>query len=288
MEDEQIESVEETATDGGEETVQSFQEVNSSMMADIEQLREENAKLRIVQESTGILMDPNTGSEYKKNAARNLLYSQGHSEEQIEEWVQIYDETPDLNPDNGDSDTLMDNLEFEHEDTIARQKSAELEEQINQMRARNLKDSMEKQISSAMDSHLDLKVLKEWITSTRKEEDLSPVFGNISENVRQSALENLRTKRNSHGKFDESWLDEAVKAAASKVAKDMLSVIGDPSKIGRVPETMGQSESISRRVPGELPKTKNKSYGEVEGQLRDWTSDQILRSLSSPGGDSKA
>ena len=182
----------------------------------------------------------------------------------------------------------MDNLEFEHEDTIARQKSVELEEQINQMRARNLKDSMEKQISSAMDSHSDLKVLKEWITSTRKEEDLNPVFGNISENVRQSALENLRTKRNSHGKFDEGWLDEAVKAAASKVAKDMLSVIGDTSKIGRVPETMGQSETLSRRVPVELPKTKDKSYGDVEGQLRDWTSDQILRSLSDPGGDSKA
>mgnify|MGYP003120591255 FL=1 len=288
-EEEQNEIVEDN-TGGGEAVAPVEPVVNEEMTADLERLREENEQLKVVQESTQILMDPQVGGEYKKDAARRLLTSQGHDPTQIEEWVQIYDESPTTEHtiDSDIEDIDMTELQPESEDLVAREKAQQLEEQLNQMRARNLKESMEKEISSAMTSHSDLKMLKEWITSTRNGEDLNPVFDNISENVRQSALENLRAKRNTHGKFDETWLDEAVKTAATKVAKDMLSVIGDTSKIGRVPETVGQTETLSRRKPVELPSSKGKSYGDVEGQLRDWTSDQILRSLSDPGGDSKA
>ena len=253
---------------------------------EFQRLREENERLQAMQENTRRMMDPGTSNSYKKEAARELLLDQGFNAEDVEEWIQVYDENFSA-PDQED-DVVTAGEEFNIEDAAARQKAAELEEQLNQIRARNLKESMEKQISSAMDSHNDLKVLKEWLNSTRSSEDLSPVFGNISENVRQSALENLRTKRNAEGRFDESWLEEAVNKAAAKVAKDMLTVIGDTSKIGRVSETAGQTETLSRRKPVELPDNKGKSFGEVEGQLRDWTTDQILRSLSDPGGDSKA
>ena len=253
---------------------------------EFQRLQAENERLQAMQENTRRLMDPATAPSYKKEAARSLLIAQGHDPADVEEWVQIYDESTQ----EALQETPMEDTEvtFDNEDPQARKMAAELEEQLNQIRARNLKESMEKQISSAMDSHNDLKVLKEWINSTRSSEDLSSVFSNISENVRQSALENLRTKRNMEGRFDESWLEEAVNKAAAKVAKDLLTVIGDPSKIGRVPETAGQTETLSRRKPVELPDNKGKSFGEVEGQLRDWTTDQILRSLSDPGGDSKA
>jgi hypothetical protein len=58
---------------------------------------------------------------------------------------------------------------------------------------------------------------------------------------------------NAAGTFDDSWLGEEVQKAANKVAKDMLTVIGDTSKIGRVPETAGQTETLYRKEPVELP-----------------------------------
>lgn len=271
-----------TDTSGGEETPQFDAE-------EFERLRAENEALRNSEQSMAVMLDPNADLTAKKNAARTVLLAQGYDPSHVEEWVGVYDEIDNYQEAPEEDNSMEDNsLDLDFEDPQARAKAAELESALNQMRARNLKESMEKQISSAMDSNNDLKILKEWMSSTRNGEDLSPVFSTLSENVRQNALENLRKRRDAEGRFDESWLDDAVNTAATKIAKDMLTVIGDPSKIGRVPETAGQTETLSRRKPVELPDTKGKSFGDVEGQLRDWTTDQILRSLADPGGDSKA
>jgi hypothetical protein len=256
---------EETPESGGEETPQYDPE-------EIERLRAENEALRGFESHMNVMMDVNASNLDKKNSARAVLLGQLEQQEQ-----------PQMTDDNDD---VFGALDFE--DPQARRKAQELEEQILQMRARNLKESMENRLSSAISSNADLKVLNEWIESARQGEDLSSVRSSISENVRRNALENLRKRRDMEGSFNEDWLDEAIQQAASKVAKDMLTVIGDTSKIGRVPETAGQTETLSRRKPVELPNTKGKSFGDVEAQLRDWTTDQILRSLSDPGGDSKA
>lgn len=156
------------------------------------------------------------------------------------------------------------------------------------LRAQILQQNMENSVSSALDSDPDGKILLGWIQNTREGEDLAKAKTNLAERVRAQALENLRNRRNMAGTFDDSWLGEEVQKAANKVAKDMLTVIGDPGKIGRVPETAGQTETLYRKDPVKLPDNKGKSFGDVEGQLRNWTTDQILRSLSDPGGDSKA
>ncbi len=143
-------------------------------------------------------------------------------------------------------------------------------------------------VSSSITDDADGKLLMEWVENNRSAEEVTSVKESLSERVRAQALENLRQRRNAAGTFDDSWLGEEVNKAANKVAKDMLTVIGDTSKIGRVPETAGQTEVLHRKEPVKVPDTKGKSFGDVEAQLRDWTSDQILRSLSDPGGDSKA
>jgi len=275
---------EETPESGGEETPQYDPE-------EIERLRAENEALRGFESHMNVMMDVNASNLDKKNSARAVLLGQGYEPQQVEEWLNIFDDVDQLEQQEqpqmtDDNDDVFGALDFE--DPQARRKAQELEDQILQMRARNLKESMENRLSSAISSNADLKVLNEWIESARQGEDLSSVRSSISENVRRNALENLRKRRDTEGSFNEDWLDEAIQQAASKVAKDMLTVIGDTGKIGRVPETAGQTETLYRKDPVKLPENKGKSFGDVEGQLRNWTTDQILRSLSDPGGDSKA
>jgi len=227
-------------------------------------------------EATSRLMNPDTDVEVKKRDAREILLSMNYAPEQVEEWVKIYDKEPQMTGNPQVSQPAYD------------PRTDSLNDQVLKMRAQMLQQNLENSLSSAIEGDSDGKVLMEWLNTTRTTEEASKARENIAERVRAQALENLRQRRNYAGSFDESWLGEEVQKAANKVAKDMLTVIGDTGKIGRVPETAGQTETLYRKDPVKLPDTKGKSFGDVEGQLRNWTTDQILRSLSNPGGDSKA
>lgn len=251
----------------------------------LEVLQAQNEKLHAFRDSTMRLMDPDVAMSSKKIDARNMLLEAGYDQQQVEEWVKVYDEEETLMDDN---EQTSEGSTPEMRDLEARQQAAKMQQEIDRIRAHNLKSQMESTISSAISSNEDSKILLDWIETTRSSDELSGAKDRITEQVRAKALENLRRRRDQAGTFDESWVADEVNKAATQVSKDMLTVIGDTSKIGRVSETAGQTETLSRRKPVELPDNKGKSFGEVEGQLRDWTTDQILRSLSDLGGDSKA
>ena len=251
----------------------------SDAQQNLETMQAQNAELHKFRESTMRLMDPDADPGAKKEDARSMLLSAGYSPDQVEEWIQVYDEQ---------EQPMAENSQQPMQDETARRDNARMQEEINRIRAQNLKTQMENEISSAVENNEDSKVLIDWIKSTRGDDALSSARERITEQVRANALENLRRRRDQSGTFEDSWVAEEVKKAATKVSQDMLTVIGDTSKIGRVSETAGQTETLSRRKPVELPDNKGKSFGDVEGQLRDWTTDQILRSLAEPGGDSKA
>ena len=237
-------------------------------MENYEQLKEYTEHLEGFREATGRLMNPETNSEVKKRDARQILLDMNYTPDQVDEWVQIYDQDPQMTNEPSPS--------YQTEDP----RTGELNSQVLKMRAEMLKQNLENSLSSAMEGEGDGKVLMDWLSSNRSEEDSKKAKDSVAERVRSQALENLRQRRNYAGSFEDSWVGEEVKKAANKVAADMLTVIGDTSKIGRVPETSGHTEALHRKPPVELPSSKGKTFGEVEGQLRDWTSDQLLRSLT--------
>lgn len=244
-----------------------------------QRLEEYARGLEDFREATGRLLNPETSAEVKKRDARQILLDMNYSPEQVDQWVQVYDQEPQNYPQDH---------EMPENTPVYDPRTDQINEQVTKMRAQMLQQNLENSLKSALDSDSDGKILLDWINNTRQGEDAAKTRENIAERIRTQTLENLRNRRNYAGSFDESWLGEELKKATNKVAKDMLTVIGDTSKIGRVPETAGQTETLYRKDPVKLPSTKGKSFGDVEGQLRDWTTDQILRSLSDPGGDSKA
>lgn len=245
-----------------------------------EQLKEYAEQLEGFKEATTRLMNPETNSEVKKRDARALLLDMNYSPEQVDEWVKIYDE--------GEAMPQDQQQPQQPEAPKHDPRTDEINDQVMKMRAQMLQQNLEKSLDGAINSDNDGKMLMDWIEANRQPEEVKQARESIAERVRTQALENLRQRRDYAGTFEDSWMGEEVQKAASKVAKDMLTVIGDTSKIGRVPETAGQTETLHRKEPVKLPDSKGKTFGEVEGQLRDWTSDQLLRSLSDPGGESKA
>ena len=246
-----------------------------------EGLQEYARELEGFRDATSRLMNPDTDVQVKKRDARQILLDMNYDPRQVDEWVKIYDQEA----------TMTQTPQPQQMAPAAPQpdpRTDALNEQVLQMRAQMLQQNLENSLSSSIESDTDGKMLMEWLNSNRQPEEIQQARESITERVRAQALENLRQRRNYAGTFEDSWVGEEVQKATNKVAKDMLTVIGDTSKIGRVPETAGQTETLYRKDPVKLPETKGKSFGDVEGQLRDWTSDQLLRSLSDPGGDSKA
>ena len=249
-----------------------------------EELQEYTKDLEGFRDATSRLMNPETDVEVKKRDARQILLDMNYDPRQVDEWVKVYDQeaTMPQQPQQPQNQPPAPAAPQPDPRTDA------LNEQVLQMRAQMLQQNLENSLSSSIENDTDGKMLLEWLNSNRQPEEIQQARESITERVRAQALENLRQRRNYAGSFEDSWVGEEVQKATNKVAKDMLTVIGDTSKIGRVPETAGQTETLYRKDPVKLPETKGKSFGDVEGQLRDWTSDQLLRSLSDPGGDSKA
>ena len=246
-------------------------------------MRENVENLEGFRDATMRLMNPDTDPEVKKRDAKSILLAPNYSPQQVEEWLKIYDEKPEMTEEQTPSEPIQEPLAQE-----ALQNSNRTNEELLRVRAQLLQQNMEKEVSTALDRASDGKVLMDWLNANREGTDLDAAKESLTERVRAQALENLRQRRNHAGSFEDAWVGEEVNKAATKVAKDMLTVIGDTSKIGRVSETAEQTENLYRKDPVKLPDTKGKSFGDVEGQLRDWTSDQLLRSLSDTGGDSKA
>tara|TARA_R110000868_G_scaffold188802_1_gene431617 strand:- start:5387 stop:6289 length:903 start_codon:yes stop_codon:yes gene_type:complete len=269
---------------GGEEFTAS--EI-AETMKNYEQLEEYARGLEGFKEATSRLMSPDTDSQVKKRDARQILLDMQYTPDQVDQWVKIYDQEPEM-----EERTPPSQQQYQQQQQQQRPqmdpRTDQLNDQVLKMRAQMLQQNLENSLSSSIGAEGDGKVLMDWLTTNRQPEDAAKARDSVAERVRSQALENLRQRRNYAGSFDDSWVDEEVKKATNKVAKDMLTVIGDTSKIGRVSETAGQNETLYRKEPVKLPNSSGKTFGEIEGQLRDWTSDQLLRSLADPGGDTKA
>ena len=199
-------------------------------MKNYEQLEEYARGLEGFKEATSRLMSPDTDAQVKKRDARQILLDMQYTPDQVDQWVKIYDQEPEM-----EERTPPSQQQYQH--------------QVLKMRAQMLQQNLENSLSSSIGAEGDGKVLMDWLTTNRQPEDAAKARDSVAERVRSQALENLRQRRNYAGTFDDSWVDEEVKKATNKVAKDMLTVIGDTSKIGRVSETAGQNETLYRKEP---------------------------------------
>lgn len=151
---------------------------------------------------------------------------------------------------------------------------------------KEMRTQMDTRISALLDSS------KELNTIVGK---LSPDASKAKETLRKDALlfakENLKGKqRENGGRLDPAWIDEAVKEAVAEVGTRYRTVIGDPSEIGRTPETVAEATRFLKTEPVKAPEfvPGKTSLTDIREQSRAWATDTIARAMAekAPGEES--
>jgi len=104
-------------------------------------------------------------------------------------------------------------------------------------------------------------------------------------------MQSLRDRRAAGENFNPAWFSEEAGKASQTVYDKFRSVIGDPDKIQRSPETATDSDSLFNKPPVETPVyEKGDSMGDINVKTREWTLDHLLRGAKegAAGGESKA
>ena len=163
----------------------------------------------------------------------------------------------------------------------AQNRAAVAEEEVRRIKAERLGTHMNDQITDAIDSVNDGRTLLGKLRELNGDEAAKNARAAIERDIRQTTLDMLRSRRDAAGTFNEAWVAEEARRATESVIAKYRSVIGDPNKLGRAPETASGSDYFASRKPVPAPKWKpGMRTGDVDGLLQDYNTDVLSRLAS--------
>jgi len=235
----------------------------------------------------------------RENAMRHLLSAEGYSPAQIENYIV---DSRELYEPSGEEryEERMDYPENEAQapapapapnvDEGARQQLEDMQRQNNQMQVDMLKTNLTNAMDKTMASNASIHTLMGKSKELAGEEGYASRVQGIKDEVQRIALDSMRQRRSRGEKFDKAWFDEETNKAADTVYQRIRSVIGDPDKIQRAPETASDAERFISKPPVATPQYEaGDNMGTVTDKSHDFTVDALSR-LSADlglGGDSK-
>jgi len=226
---------------------------------DLEYLRQDYGKLVAFRDATTKVMRPDVDPSVKEQAARQLLVDMGYRGEEVDQYVQDW-----MN--NQQGETVTDNTE----DVGGDEDDRSAEEVANAILARTMLGKLEE---------------------INGKEALSGARAAIERDIRQQTLDNLRARRTQAGVFEEAWINEESAKATQQVLAKYRSVIGDPNRLGRAPETDSGAGSIFNRPAVPAPRWKpGVTAGDMESALDAFNKDALSRLAAGldSGSDTRA
>lgn len=257
--------------------------------------KQEMETLSKFREAALTVMRQDVPSDMKTEAARQLLRDAGFPENEIDRQVGAWanggqededyemvdeNEDPEVGGDPGDEDDGDDeDVEVVARSIMDAQRRAEAaEEEVRRIKAERLGNFMDNQITGALDGVQDARTLVSKLRELNGDEAAKNARVAIERDIRQQTLDNLRMRRDASGTFNEAWVAEEAKRATESVVAKYRSVIGDPNKLGRAPETASGSDYFVSRKPVPAPKWKpGMKTGDIETQLNAYNSDVLSR-----------
>jgi hypothetical protein len=225
-------------------------------------------------------------------AAYEVLRGAGFSDEEARQYAQEYvdgDEGGDQEADVSEEAQIEQMMK---KSTRAAEERAEAAlRQTNELRLRLLKEQMDKNVVSAIDGNPEIVKMLETLDKTRGRDHAAGAWRALQEQVRETTLRNLYSRRDAEGgRFSEDWVaDEAAKAAKA-VAGNYRTVIGDIDGLGRSPETEGELEFLKSKPEVKAPEfQKGMDRGAVDKSVREFNVDALSRFAAdvSAGGETK-
>jgi hypothetical protein len=264
--------------------------------------REETARLKEYADNARILVAPGSASDgQREQAVRYLMSQEGYSPEDIDAYVswtsnlENQQEEPTANP----YEEVPPEGPLTEEQQYYQQEQARIMAEQEQQRISNLEDKqqrigaemMRKELDTAIEATVNSNDLIKKLLGVGGDEDASKREAIIRSEVESAVMSNLRKRRASGEHFDKKWFAEEAGQAAQSVYDKFRSVIGDPDKIQRAPETVAESENLFTKKPVAPPSyERGDDMGTLKDKVHDWTLDTLLRGAAedAAGGKTKA
>jgi DNA-directed RNA polymerase subunit F len=250
---------------------------------------QENKALQDYQQAASNLMKNQTEelTTQRESDLRYVMSYEGYTTEQIEQYVdqlksagQPMEQQP-TQPEQPQEDPRVNELN---------QRLSQVEERERQLRLEALQSKLDNAVSSVT-SQDSLSAISNAFKRVHGDEGHSERMKVIGEDVQRETLSQLRKVRSAGGEIDDSTIRTASETAAKSVAERYRTVIGDPDKLGRAPETASGQTQFYQKKPVELPKFEpgKDTTGTVYDKARKFAEDSLLDIAAdvSTGGNSK-
>ena len=224
-----------------------------------------------------MLMKQDVSNEDKEASVRYLMDAEGYSSSQIEEYVASL--KGEATPQEG-QETMQE--QPQQPDPLAQQNNqrlSELEASQKRMNADFLRDKMRASVDEIMSSNPKIKTLLEKGAEMNPEINQDERISNIRRQIEASMMDNIRGRKTRGENFNLSWFSDEGSKAADNIYDRISTVIGDPNKIGRAPETASSVESFfANNKPVEAPEYKSgDNMGSMDSAARDYNVDALSR-----------
>lgn len=251
---------------------------------DLEFMRNDYSKLVQFRDATSKVMRPDIDPGVKEQAARELLVGMGYKGDDVENYVSEWMESQ--NQEQGT--TRMSKNEDKNEETSAeevanailqaQQQSEQTSQELNRMKAEQLNSRMNTQIMMGLDYNKDAITMLSKLEEINGKEASFAAKMAFERDIREQSLNNLRARRSAAGTFEEAWVSEETAKATDQVLAKYRSVIGDPNKLGRAPETDSSTNAIFSRPAVQAPRWKPGTRpGDTETALDAYNKDALSR-----------
>ena len=252
----------------------------------LEYLRQDYSKLVSFRDATSKVMRPDVDPSVKEQAARQLLVDMGYQGQEVDnyvnDWMQSQqgatnvnenvDTTPEGDDDDGSAEQVANAI------MQAQQEAQSAREQLDRMRAEQLNGRMNSQIVVGLDLNRDARTMLSKLEEINGKEAVANARSAFERDIRQQAMDNLKARRAAAGTFEEAWVTEEAARATDQVLAKYRSVIGDPNRLGRAPETDSSASAFANRKPVSAPTWKpGMSTGDIETALNAYNTDALSR-----------
>ena len=254
---------------------------------DLEFMRNDYSKLVQFRDATSKVMRPDIDPGVKEQAARELLVGMGYKGDDVEnyvsEWMESQNQEQGTTRMSKNESKESNNDETSAEEVAnailqAQQQSENTSQELNRMKAEQLNSRMNTQIMMGLDYNKEATTMLGKLEEINGKEAAFAAKMAFERDIREQSLNNLRARRSAAGTFEEAWVSEETARATDQVLAKYRSVIGDPNKLGRAPETDSSTNAIFSRPAVQAPRWKSgMKPGEVETALEAYNKDALGR-----------
>jgi hypothetical protein len=251
----------------------------------LEYLRQDYSKLVSFRDATSKVMRPDVDPSVKEQAARQLLVDMGYQGQEVDnyvnDWMQSQQGATNVNENvdtTPESDADGSAEQVANAIMQAQQEAQSAREQLDRMRAEQLNGRMNSQIVVGLDLNKDARTMLNKLEEINGKEAVANARSAFERDIRQQAMDNLKARRAAAGTFEEAWVTEEAARATDQVLAKYRSVIGDPNRLGRAPETDSSASAFANRKPVSAPTWKpGMSTGDLETALDAYNKDALSR-----------